>query len=168
MGAFRGARAAGAQWVGPNGPGEERGCRAAGCWERRAPAAATAAAAVRPGQAAKRARGPRSPAQPCECPRRFREPWSEWGVTPPIPPIPSQRRPVGPGSVALAAALFHITPYPGPGPRGVVPPLPLGAEDAASPTKDVACGPTAPGAASFQPTASPRRPVPQGSGAGQA
>lgn len=58
VGASRGAGAAGAQGVGPRGPGEERDRWAAGCWEGRAPAAATAAAAaaVRPGRAAKSAR----------------------------------------------------------------------------------------------------------------
>lgn len=97
MGASRGARAAGVQWVGPSGLGEERGCRAAGCWERRAPAGATAAAAVRPGPAVKsapRARDPRSPAQPCECPCRFREPWAGRGAggAVPVPPQPAPLR----------------------------------------------------------------------------
>lgn len=138
---------------------EERGGWAAGDGrkEGRTPVAATAAAAVRPGQAgtsARRARGPHSPAQPCECHRRFPGPRAvpEMGAALRVPPH-------SPGSAAPAAALPHIAPSPGPEPRGVVPPLPPDAEDAHKSRRLWAF---------FPPKARPRRPLPRSSGVGRA
>lgn len=171
VGAFGGARAAGAQWVGPDGPGEERGCRAAGagrggrrprpqrqlqCDQARQRREREVRAAQLRHVSVPAVSGSRGPGGGLE--RRVRAP-------PPRRPVPSQRRPVGPGSVALAAALFHITPDPGPG--RAVPPLP-------SPwARRTQLRPQKPSPAALPrpelpppnpPTASPRRPVPQGSG----
>lgn len=75
LGAYKGARAAGAQGVGLSGPGEERGGGAAGRQGagrggrgRRRQRQLRRDGPGRAATSAPRARGPRSPAQPCECP----------------------------------------------------------------------------------------------------
>lgn len=107
--------------MGPGGPGEGR--RGGRRREGPAPAAATAAAVVRPGRAppsARTARGPRSPAQPCECPHRFRGCKPGGGQARRFWCLPCWRRPVGPGS----AALSRLSPSIRPRPRRVFPAFP--------------------------------------------
>lgn len=164
VGAFRGARAAGAQWVGPSGPGRSgaAGRRGAG-------------------------RGGRRPRrqQLLRCDQARQRGEREVRVAQlrhvSVPAVSGSRGPGGGWSGGSDAPLRPPSPQPAPPRRsriccpggGPVPhtrapgralsflPSPWARRTQLRPTKAVACGPTAPGAASFQPTASPRRPVPR-------